>query len=76
MALNWLVEILSMTSVGKALICALVNPLMASCGISARVADVSAAILAVGMLLSWLESSAPKSNVTVAPVVLFVLLLT
>jgi hypothetical protein len=32
--------------------------------------------LAVGMLLSWLESSAPKSNVTVVPVVLVPLLLT
>jgi hypothetical protein len=37
---------------------------------------VSAAILAVGMLLIWLESSAPKSNVTVVPVVLVPLLLT
>jgi hypothetical protein len=62
--------------VGSALICKLVSPLMASSGISATVAVVSAAILAVGMLLIWLESSAPKSNVTVVTVELLVLLLT
>ena len=75
MALSCAVDILSMTSVGSALICKLVSPLMASSGISATVAVVSAAILAVGMLLIWLESSAPRSNVTVVTVVLLELLL-
>ena len=48
MALSCDVDILSMTSVDSALICKLVSPLMASSGISATFAVVSAAILAVG----------------------------